>query len=86
MAKHFRAFISRFFKKVNSIILLQIVAWGARKMLKWVKDTYNNPEIFITENGIADNGMSLEDNERIDFYEVSSFYLSLSMPFIYWKS
>lgn len=63
------------FQKIIFNILLQIVPWGARKMLKWVKDTYNNPEIFITENGIADNGMSLEDDERIDFYEVSSCLL-----------
>ncbi|KAJ8973204.1 hypothetical protein NQ317_018953 [Molorchus minor] len=45
-----------------------IVPWGARKFLKWVKDTYNNPDIFITENGVSDDGSSLEDDDRIDFY------------------
>lgn len=74
------------FQKGILIILLQIVPWGARKMLKWVKHTYNNPEIFITENGVADNGMSLEDNERIDFYEVSSFLLFFGQVIYFCKS
>lgn len=41
-------------------------------MLKWVKDMYNNPEIFITENGVADDGSHLDDTDRIEFYEVIS--------------
>ncbi|KAJ8963463.1 hypothetical protein NQ318_018946 [Aromia moschata] len=45
-----------------------IVPWGARKCLKWVKETYNNPDILITENGVSDNGTSLEDDDRISFY------------------
>lgn len=44
--------------------------WGARKFLKWVKDTYNDPEIFITENGVGDDGSTLEDDQRIDFHQV----------------
>ncbi|KAG5872454.1 hypothetical protein JTB14_024035 [Gonioctena quinquepunctata] len=46
-----------------------IVPWGARKMLQWVKKTYKNPEIFITENGVSDNGTTLEDDERISFHK-----------------
>lgn len=45
-----------------------IVPYGARKFLQWVKKTYNNPEIFVTENGVADDGTSLDDNIRINFY------------------
>ncbi|XP_018565435.1 myrosinase 1-like [Anoplophora glabripennis] len=46
-----------------------VVPWGARKYLKWVKDTYNNPDILITENGVADDGSTLEDDDRISFYQ-----------------
>nr|AJE75662.1 putative glycosyl hydrolase [Chrysomela lapponica] len=57
-----------------------IVPWGARKMLKWVKDTYNNPPVFITENGVCDNGTSLNDFGRIQFYQD---YLSEILKAIY---
>ncbi|CAH0564482.1 unnamed protein product [Brassicogethes aeneus] len=46
----------------------KIVPWGTRQMLKWIKETYDSPEIFFTENGMADNGTSLDDQLRIKFY------------------
>ncbi|XP_018565438.1 myrosinase 1 [Anoplophora glabripennis] len=57
-----------------------IVPWGIRKTLKWIKDTYGNPEIFITENGVIDDGSTLEDDIRIDFYKG---YLSSVLDAIY---
>ncbi|XP_071181431.1 lactase/phlorizin hydrolase-like [Mytilus edulis] len=42
--------------------------WGIRRLLKWVKDRYNSPEIYVTENGFSDDGKSLEDNDRIWYY------------------
>ncbi|XP_019875746.2 myrosinase 1-like isoform X1 [Aethina tumida] len=47
---------------------LKVVPWGMRKLLVWIKDTYNNPEIMITENGISDNGTTLQDDFRINYY------------------
>ena len=35
---------------------LYCVPWGLRKMLVWLKQTYNDPEIIITENGFSVNG------------------------------
>ncbi|CAH0561316.1 unnamed protein product [Brassicogethes aeneus] len=46
---------------------LKIVPWGARKFLNWIKNTYNNPEIIITENGVSDAGL-LKDDARIHYY------------------
>ena len=46
---------------------LKSVPWGLRKLLCWIKDEYNNPEIIITENGTSDNG-GLQDNDRIKYY------------------
>ncbi|RZC38804.1 Glyco hydro 1 domain containing protein [Asbolus verrucosus] len=46
---------------------LKVVPWGMRKLLNWVDQTYDHPEIFITENGFSDRG-ELEDQKRIDYY------------------
>jgi beta-glucosidase/6-phospho-beta-glucosidase/beta-galactosidase len=45
---------------------LYSVPEGLRDMLNWIKNEYNNPPVFITENGWSDNG-ELEDNDRIDY-------------------
>lgn len=51
-----------------------VVPWGCRKLLLWIAERYNNPEIYITENGCAygdepcDKGV-VSDQRRIDFYE-----------------
>ncbi|KAJ2940600.1 hypothetical protein O0L34_g6542 [Tuta absoluta] len=40
---------------------------GIRKALNWVKNTYNNPEIFITENGYGNFG-GTDDFDRVSYY------------------
>uniref|UniRef100_A0A6P7H069 beta-glucosidase n=1 Tax=Diabrotica virgifera virgifera TaxID=50390 RepID=A0A6P7H069_DIAVI len=45
------------------------VPWGLRKFLNWLKNTYGNPEIVITENGFADTNGTLEDDNRITYLE-----------------
>ncbi|KAK9874486.1 hypothetical protein WA026_002834 [Henosepilachna vigintioctopunctata] len=37
---------------------------GLRKILNWIKNSYDNPDVFITENGFSDHGQ-LNDTERI---------------------
>ncbi|KAF2319351.1 hypothetical protein GH714_014968 [Hevea brasiliensis] len=51
---------------------LYIYPKGLRKLLLHVKKNYNNPPIYITENGMADNGtlpleVSLKDSARIKY-------------------
>ena len=46
-----------------------MVPWGLRRLLKWVTKTYNNPPIYVTENGISDSTGTLDDQPRIDFYK-----------------
>eukprot|EP01018_Ginkgo_biloba_P033145 Gb_41722 [translate_table: standard] len=55
---------------------------GIRDLLKYTKDRYNNPPVFITENGIDEfnnNRLSLKeslnDTWRIDYYEKHLSYV-----------
>lgn len=62
---------------LNSKLILynfQIVPWGFRKALNWVRITYNNPRVLITENGISlERG--LHDHKRVQY--ISSYLTSL---------
>ncbi|XP_972032.1 myrosinase 1-like [Tribolium castaneum] len=59
---------------------LKVVPWGLRKIAKWIKDTYKNPEIMIAENGYSDPGGILNDSRRINYYRE---YLSNVLKAIY---
>lgn len=48
------------------------VPWGFRKLLIWLKNEYDNPPIYITENGFGDSG-GLMDHDRVTFYKVFLF-------------
>lgn len=63
---------------------IQVVPWGFRKVLNWIKNKYDNPKIFVTENGYVDSG-DLEDHKRISYYQVNYciLYLQLSKPLHY---
>lgn len=47
---------------------LFVTPFGLRKVLNWVKMTYNNIPVYITENGVSDRNGSLEDYSRVYFY------------------
>lgn len=48
---------------------LRVVPWGFRNVLNWIKDTYNNPPVVVTENGYSDlPGVRLNDQGRIQYY------------------
>ncbi|CAH1278713.1 unnamed protein product [Diabrotica balteata] len=48
---------------------LRIVPWGMRKLLNWLKKTYGDIPLIITENGVSDDCSSLDDQIRIDYYQ-----------------
>ena len=49
---------------------LRSVPWGMRKILNWIKEEYDNPSVYITENGYADGG-GTNDVERVKYHQVS---------------
>lgn len=49
-----------------------MVPWGFRELLKHIKNTYNNPPVFVTENGFCDKDV-LEDKGRVDYHRVRIF-------------
>ena len=56
-----------------------MVPWGFRKLLLWVKDHYDNPVVYVTENGFSDEG-ELRDLGRIDYYQVRGRAGGHSLP------
>ncbi|XP_050312548.1 myrosinase 1-like [Anthonomus grandis grandis] len=59
----------------------KVVPWGARKIVKWISDTYNHPEIMVTENGYHDNGTVIHDMDTRGRYH--KLYLSNLLDAIY---
>lgn len=48
---------------------LKHVPWGFRRLLVWIKKTYNNPLVYVTENGFSDTDeVGLNDEARIKYY------------------
>ncbi|KAJ8416700.1 hypothetical protein AAFF_G00325780 [Aldrovandia affinis] len=46
------------------------VAWGLRRLLNWIKEEYGDPEIYVTENGVATNSKTtVDDTDRIFFFK-----------------
>ncbi|KAJ8923929.1 hypothetical protein NQ315_006705 [Exocentrus adspersus] len=53
----------------------RIVPWGIGKLLKWIKATYGDLEIMITENGVSDRNGTLEDDHRIRYLKLYMSHL-----------
>ncbi|XP_068186259.1 lactase/phlorizin hydrolase-like [Antennarius striatus] len=46
------------------------VSWGLRRLLNWIKEEYGDPEIYITENGVAtDRNTTVDDADRVYYYK-----------------
>lgn len=45
----------------------QVVPSGMNKLLNWIRREYNNPPVYITENGVSDRG-GTHDVKRIDYF------------------
>ncbi|KAM3857405.1 cytosolic beta-glucosidase [Diretmus argenteus] len=55
---------------VSGVSWLAVVPHGLRKLLKYIKETLNNPAVYITENGFSQVGpVEVEDVQRCEFYQ-----------------
>ncbi|XP_030026262.2 myrosinase 1 [Manduca sexta] len=59
--------------------LMSIYPKGLRRILGWLKDTYGDHEMMLTENGFSSSGSELNDQERIDFIRNHLEQLLLAM-------
>ncbi|KAM3590617.1 uncharacterized protein V6R79_012782 [Siganus canaliculatus] len=55
---------------ISGLSWLAVVPTGLRDLLKYIKETFNSPEIYITENGFAQVGpLEIEDSQRSEYYK-----------------
>lgn len=65
-------------RKYKSYFTSQVVPWGLRETLRYIKEKYNNPPVFITENGYCNKSRELNDLRRINYFRVpTTYYVSL---------
>ncbi|XP_078407434.1 lactase/phlorizin hydrolase-like [Cetorhinus maximus] len=49
---------------------LKVTPWGFRRILNWIKKEFNNPPIYLTENGVSEHGdQGLNDTWRISYHK-----------------
>ncbi|MEO1652278.1 MAG: GH1 family beta-glucosidase [Bacteroidota bacterium] len=50
-----------------------VVPWGCRKLLEWIDARYDSPDIYITENGFAQDDQlidgKVDDQNRLRYYQ-----------------
>jgi len=57
---------------------LRVAPYGVQILLNWVKNTYGNPDIIITENGYTDLG-GVDDPKRLQYHQDYLSYIRDSM-------
>ncbi|XP_063932814.1 myrosinase 1-like [Zophobas morio] len=70
--------VEEYFKdswKGSGSFWLKVVPCGIRNIAKWIKNTYNNPNIIITENGYSDGEIILHDFDRKNYHKNYLKYL-----------
>ncbi|KAF3825304.1 hypothetical protein GH733_005938 [Mirounga leonina] len=54
---------------ITSLDWIYVVPWGICEVLQYIKDTYNNPVIYITENGFPQGDpASLDDTQLWEYF------------------
>ncbi|KAK2516356.1 Lct, partial [Columba livia] len=50
-------------------VWLKVTPFGFRKILRWIKEEYNDPPIYVTENGISERGaFNFNDTWRMHYH------------------
>ena len=48
---------------------LKVTPFGIRGMVNWIRKEYGDVPIYITENGVSDVTGTLEDHQRVYYYQ-----------------
>ncbi|KAJ4846228.1 hypothetical protein Tsubulata_035399 [Turnera subulata] len=69
---------------LGGIEWLRVVPFGLRYLLNYTKDNYENPDIYVMENGIADEESEfvediIHDRARIEYHDAHLGNLSMAM-------
>lgn len=48
---------------------LKVTPWGIRSAINWASKQFNQPDIYITENGFSDKLANLDDLQRVYYYK-----------------
>uniref|UniRef100_A0A8C3A7B8 beta-glucosidase n=1 Tax=Cyclopterus lumpus TaxID=8103 RepID=A0A8C3A7B8_CYCLU len=57
------------------------VAWGLRRLLNWIKEEYGDPEIYITENGVATESKTTWDDSMFSLDHLCVYVLITAYDF-----
>ena len=49
-------------------VWLKVTPFGFRRLLNYIKDTYDNIPLMVTENGVTDNNGTELDDHRVSYY------------------
>ncbi|NXK87841.1 LPH hydrolase, partial [Formicarius rufipectus] len=50
-------------------VWLKVTPFGFRKILRWIKEEYNDPPVYVTENGVSERGAFVfNDTQRMHYY------------------
>ncbi|KAJ4826054.1 hypothetical protein Tsubulata_042006 [Turnera subulata] len=71
---HLDLLYENIYRRTAGLEWLRVAPFGIRYLLNYTKDTYRNPTIYITENGVAHDdsdllGDIMHDTRRIDYYD-----------------
>lgn len=59
--------------KLYNINHFQVVPEGLSGSIRWLREEYDDPEIFVTENGYCGCGDNDDDEARIYYFSVNIF-------------
>ena len=55
------------------------VPQGLYDLLNWIRTQYNNPDVYISENGWSDEPLTIQDDDRIEYMRLHFAAISMAI-------